>query len=268
MSEGTSFSKWQINMDKGAYEMGINPRQADYYASKTTQPAISAPNAPLTFDQPAVSTYNPNTGYTPWSGTPTGPNVYSYQGATYPAAQQNFVPQQPSPMDFQPTPDVPAGPAAGGRTEYNSFNPQQQEAANNAWLGGDSDYTAQMGAYQRALEDFIGRITGQIQNYQTDAESAIGTNKQNELMSSNSLGEDFGSRGLINSGMFGTAQDRLGQRFAQGRTNIEKNRDTNVLAKRGEQADYTAENAIGQQNARRASLLNMANRQNLIDQGA
>lgn len=247
-------------------------------AGLTSPTAITAPVARLTYDQPRVSTTSGATGIaTPYAGgNPTPITAPSYLAGGAPARyqapiQQSFAPQAPiqQQQNFAPAPPPePPRPqfAPGGRNEFmNMFSPEQQQMTEEQYLGGDSDYTAQVGMYQKALDDFVRRITGRIEGFGTDANAAIAGNVKNEGMASDQLGQDFGARGLSYSGLFDTSRNKLADRYKEGRGNIEKNRDANINNANEEKANYSAENTISQQNARRSSLLRMAAQQSLKD---
>lgn len=182
------------------------------------------------------------------------------------------------PMNFAPAPQIqnfaPAPPpepprpqfAPGGRQEFlNMFSPEQQQLTEQQFLSGDSDYTQQMGMYQRALDDFVRRITGRIEGFEQDAKDSIAGNVKNEAMSLDQLGADFGARGLAFSGLWDTSRNKMKDRYTQGRTNIDKNKTTNVQNARNEEADYKAENEISRGNAKRSALMRMAAQQSLKD---
>lgn len=251
---------------------------ADYYDSRSR--ITASPKAKLTYDQPKISTTSGVTGYsTPAVGTNPSPIAAPYynpppaytpppqQSYVQPAPQQYYAPQQNFAPAPPPPPAEPPKPqfAPGGFQEFNTLDPAQQQMARNKWLSGDSDYTEQIGLYQKALDDFVRRITGRIDSFNTDAKDATAGNIKNQDMSANSLGEDFGARGMSYSGLFDQSRNKLLDRYKEGRTNIEKNRLTNVQGAENEKADYTAENAISRKNAQRASLLRMAQQQQLLD---
>lgn len=248
-------------------------------AAPVISPIQASPAASITYDQPRISTTSGATGIaTPYAGGNASPITapsYLAGGAPtrYQAPAQNLpykppayqVPQQnfaPAPPPEPPRPQF----APGGRNEFmNLFSPEQQQMSESQWLGGDSDYTAQTGLYQRALDDFVKRITGRIQGFETDATEAIAGNLKNETMSADQLGQDFGARGLSYSGLFDTSKNKMLDRYKQGRGNIEKNKTQNVQNANDERANYESENAISQTNAKRSSLLRMAAQQSLKD---
>ena len=256
------------------YLSASNPPAAAANAKPVISPIQASPVASITYDQPRVSTTSGATGIaTPYAGsnpTPITAPSYLSGGAPprYSAPAPAPVYQQPA--YFPPPPPIePPRPqfAPGGRMEFeNLFSPEQRAMTEQSFLGGDSDYNAQVGMYQKALDDFVARITGRIQGFETDATDALNMNVKNEGMSTDALGADFGARGLSYSGLFDQSRQRTKDRFAQGRTNITKNKDSNIQNARNEEADYRAENEISRQNAQRAALLRLAQQQQLLDQ--
>jgi hypothetical protein len=144
----------------------------------------------------------------------------------------------------------------------------QRAAEDQKWLGGDSDYAAQIGEYDRALQSFIDRITAQKAMFGKDAEESIDTTNQNKGMTLDNLGEDFGARGLSYSGLFGQESQNTGKRFDDSITGITKIRDRNITDASNREKDYRAENQVGRGNARRSALQRMAAEQALKDASA
>lgn len=229
------------------------------------------PAAKLTYDAPAVSTYSPPTG---WS-EPAG-NIQPYSNMPAAGSQQTYAPAakawvDPVPAPAQPVaqaPVAPPAPPSGGRQWYNSLGGDQQAQTQESFLGGDADYTAQMGEYDRALNDFIARIVAQKQGFDTDATQALGATDKNEQFSGNALGEDFGARGMSYSGLFDKSKNEMGARFKEQRSNITNVQTKNKQEADNRQADYQNENNIGRSNAKRSALTRMAAQQAMIDQNA
>lgn len=248
--------------------------------------AITAPPAKIHYDAPRVSTTSGRTGQsTPYAGTnPTPIQTPAYNPAPYvppyvppyqPPAQQFY---QPAPMNFPaqqnfeppapPPPPPPPKPPVGGREWYQSLSPEARIAEEKKWLGGDSDYTSQIGEYNRALNAFVDRIAKQKKLFEDDERVGLESTTKNEGMTLNNLGEDFGARGLSYSGLFDQEKQRTGDRFDETRGNITKNRVRNVTDASNREADYRSENQVGRGNARRAALQRMAAEQALKDANA
>lgn len=177
--------------------------------------------------------------------------------------------RQAAPADMGPIePAVPQGPVAGGRQWYEALGPTAKAATENDWLGGDSDYTAQLGEYERALDDFLARIKGQKDNFELDRKNAVGANELNETNATNSLGEDFGARGMSYSGLFDKSKNDLRTRFTDQEKNINLVAQRNNNDADNRRKDYEAENTIGRGNAKRSALARMAAQQSMIDSNA
>lgn len=249
-------------------------------AGLTAPAPITAAPVQLNYSKPAIQTYSPQSGWGQVAGTNSSYSNMAQPGSfqswsaptkqwvnpTPAPAQQSFAPapaQQMAPM----APPEPPRPqfAPGGRKEFMQLSPEQQQMAQDKYLGGDSDYTEQVGLYQKALDDFVKRIAGKIGTFEQDATDATNSNIKNEGMSVDNLGADFGARGLSYSGLFTQARDKTKDRFSEGRVNITKNKNTNVQNAKNDQADYEAETEINKKNAQRASLLRMAQQQQLLD---
>jgi hypothetical protein len=234
---------------------------------------ITAPaSARLRYDSPQISTMSGVTKqWTPPAGTNPSPiTVPSFQAQYNPQPVQS-APAPPYQAPFNPgqmapeAPPAPPAPVVGGREWYNGLGASQRAATDQEWLGGDSDYAAQIGEYDRALQSFIDRITKRKALFDQDATDSVEATNKNETLSMNNLGEDFGARGLSFSGLFDQSKEQGMGRFRDTRTNITKQRDRNKTDADNQQKDYQSENQIGRGNARRAALQRMAADQALKD---
>lgn len=245
---------------------------ADYADRKSI---TANPAAKLTYDQPRISTTSGATGIaTPYAGgNPTPITAPSYVAGGAPARYQapatRYAAPAPAPAFVPPPPPPPPpAPPVGGRQWYGSLDEGTRAQTDAQYLGGDSDYNAQIGEYDRALNDFIARIVAQKANFDTDATNALGATDRNEQFSGNQLGEDFGARGMSYSGLFDKSKNELGERFKEQRGNIETVRSRNKSEADNRQADYQAENNIGRSNAKRSALTRMAAQQAMLDSNA
>lgn len=237
-------------------------------AAGGSTPITAAASAPLTFDQPRVSTTSGATGIaTPYAGSnPTPITAPSYINGGAPA-RYNAAPA-PAPMAQQfAAPAPPPAPVApvGGRQWYQGLDQGAKAAQDQSWLGGDSDYTSQIAEYDRALQTFVDRIMNQKKMFNQDADDSVASTGRNQAMSLDSLGEDFGARGMSYSGLFDTEKNRTNDRFNEAKGNIEKVRGRNLTDADNREADYRSENQISRGNAERSSLSRQAQRQALLD---
>lgn len=249
-----------------------------------------APKPPvLRYDSPRVSTTSGATGVaTPYAGSNPTPitapsylNYYNPPAAPAPAPSTGMY--NPGVTDWGSVgggggtsaavsapvePPPPPPPPVGGRVWYSKLSDAQKKAEDEKYLRGDSDYTEQIAAYTKALDDYTKRIGTRKEQFGLDADVATKSTNKNKEYSLNSLGEDFGARGLSYSGMFDTEMNRAGERFSEALKGILTARDRNISDATNELADYSSENQIGRGNARRSALLRMAQNQNLIDTSA
>lgn len=229
------------------------PSQRAPYADA---PKYTPPPQDMVYVDPRIT--NPNDNWAqplPYAGSGGG------GGAT--GGTQSYV----GPGDQSTNPVIAQGPTVGGRAWYDAMDAQGQQAEQNKYLGGDSDYQAQLGEYDRALKDFVSRISGQITNFNDDAKLATTATNQNMNTSKNELGADFGARGLSYSGMAAKSQEDLSNRFNDQVKNIDLVRGRNVSDAQGRQKDYESENQIGRGNAKRSALARMMANQQLVDSG-
>ena len=258
-------------------------------AYKPPAPPIKAAPVKLRYDAPRVATQNGQTKQ--WSQG-AGTNAAPIASPSY-QAQWNPQPvyQAPAPvwqapaetMPFQPFPSLgggagfnnaPAAPPAppppppmaiGGREWFSKLGATAKRAEENKWLGGDSDYAAQIGEYDRALQSFIDRITKRKEIFDQDAADSTAMTNKNEGMTLDNLGQDFAARGLSFSGLFDQGQEESRGRFRDARTGISKIQNANKSEADNQLGDYRSENQIGRGNARRAALQRMAADQALKD---
>lgn len=201
---------------------------------------------------------------------PTGgtqPYAVARQQALAPRTAAATAAPAPAPYVAQ-APAAPRGPAQGGRQAYEAMDAGARAQTDADWLGGDSDYTAQLGEYQRALDDFVSRIAGQKKNFEDDRVLAQDANGKNQTMSTNQLGEDFGARGMSYSGLWDKSKNDLMTRFSEQGKNIDLVAQRNSNEADNREKDYRAENSIGQGNAKRSALARMAAQQSIIDSNA
>lgn len=251
---------------------GIDEGARSTRVAGLTAPApITAPAASLNFDKPAIQTYS---GANQQWGQVAAPSSYSNMAA--PGSNQTWnAPTNswqgsaaPAPSFAPPPPAAPPAPPVGGRQWFNSLGADQQAAETNKWLGGDSDYTAQVSEFDRALQTFVDRIANQKNMFNQDATDATNSTGRNQAMSLDGLGEDFGARGLSYSGMFDTEKNKTNDRFNEAKGNIQKVLSRNNSDADNRLADYKTENSISKDNAQRASLSRQAQRQALLDSSA
>jgi hypothetical protein len=219
----------------------------------------------------SIASYAGSTPNTSVSSMSAGPAPYIAPVQNYAGPQSNpyntgpLLPQQAPPTQQQFAPPPPPAPPVGGRTWYNGLDQGAKAAQDQSWLGGDSDYTAQIAEYDKALRTFIDRIANQKKGFEQDANDATASTNRNQGLTLDQLGEDFGARGLSYSGLAVDSADKTNTRFNEAKGQIGKVLARNNQDADNRQADYQSENDISRLNAQKSSLSRQAQRQALLD---
>lgn len=220
------------------------------------------PNAKLSFAQPMVQTYSPATGWDQPAGNVSAP--YANPAPVGSQAVYNGGWQQPAAAEAPAAPAAPVNNPNGARA-YAGMDAAGQQAVQTNWLGGDSDYAAQLGEYNKALQDFTSRITNQKQGFTTDTNNAIAANSKNDVLSGNQLGEDFGARGMSYSGLFDKSKNLMHDRYLDQEKNINNVGQKNQTDADNRLADFSNQNSVDIANAKRAALGRLFQQQQLAD---
>lgn len=74
-----------------------------------------------------------------------------------------------------------------------------------AYLAGDTAYSAQRSAFQKALADYAAQYGNEVKQYGTEYNSTLGKLKDEQGVGATNLQDDFASRGLLTSGVYADA---------------------------------------------------------------
>lgn len=227
-------------------------------------------------------TNTPNTSPSTFYKKGSGPRVVN--AAPPRRSMGSSLPQRPAapsaPYSGGPSYDGPTGSYGGGPSAA-AAAPQISE---EDYLAGDQSYIRQMAALKAAMENFLADQTAQTTKYNTDFNEGIrqlgwmgrpeasGANAYdstggswNETDANTASGRafsnqlnDFASRGLLQSSLFGTARDDLSRSLNDQLKSVITGR-TNFLNDLGRQKTaYQLENESGQRSAREEALARMA----------
>lgn len=134
----------------------------------------------------------------------------------------------PSPNGPGLAPAAPLGGGGGGIGSNGlgqvSTKPPQQNLS--AFLGADTTYQGQLSAFQKALSDYRANQNTQktqyLSQYGLDAKN-LGQSRQTD---EGNLNDDYASRGLLNSGLYGKAFSDLEGQYDQRQTGLDTGRDS------------------------------------------
>lgn len=235
------------------------------------------------------------------SGGGSGSGIYTrnrpayFQGASPPRSQAaSAIPARPKPSPPKPAPRPAPRPApswspprnTGGGGGYRGApsvgapssvgrsstgrvapvappKPPPAPPSLAQWLKGDSAYLTQQSALARALKDYQAQMGSQRQQYQGQYDlnlKELGTQREGAF---EDLENDYASRGLLQSGVYGTAYSDLENDYKRRQTDLDTAR-ANFLANLGTglknyqtEQSLTAEKAKQEAIARRAAKYNL-----------
>lgn len=124
----------------------------------------------------------------------------------------------------------------------------------NAFLGSDIGYQDQLRQFAKALTDFQADVTRRRGDVNTDyasSQKALGDQKVIDLRN---LESDFGSRGLLHSGVYGNAVGDYNKEFNQRFSDLTSSRDKTLAQLLQEGNQFSTQQELQKQAAREAAL--------------
>lgn len=222
------------------YRSGIAPGTSSgaYVKARSSVPTVfrrSAPPAPRPAPRPSYSPprYNPAPrSYAPQVGSPSSVGRTA-TGSVRPAAP----PPRPAPP--------PAPPSV------------------QTWLKGDSSYITQQSALARALSDYKKQMSGQQSQY----EGQYGLNntelKKQRETGFTDLENDYASRGLLQSGVYGKAYSDLENDYKRRQTDLDTARANFLANLQTGYGNFQTEQQTTAERARQEALARRAAKYNL-----
>lgn len=126
------------------------------------------------------------------------------------------------------------------------------------WLKGDSTYQNQLSEYGSTLNDFLARLATQKNDFEADyktSKDGLGRNQEQGMLS---VGEDFTSRGMANSGLFQDARAKTESNYGRQGQALDTARTRAIGDFTNQETDKRQASRKAQENAKSASLGRMA----------
>lgn len=120
-----------------------------------------------------------------------------------------------------------------------------------SWLGQDADYQDQLRAFQRSLSDFSAetkRRRGKVEADYSSGAKQMGTQRVKDL---SDIMNDFASRGLLKSGLFGARQSEYEQTYNTNLGELGKNRKGLLDDIGSEESQFKRQQALAKETARK-----------------
>lgn len=124
----------------------------------------------------------------------------------------------------------------------------------NTYLGGDAGYQDQLRQLAKALSDFnadVGRRKGTLESEYGLSKKAMDDQKVIDLKN---IEDDYGSRGLLRSGLYGKAVGDYNTEFGQRMSDLDRRQQQALQLLLQEQSQYQQQNTLEQQRAREEAL--------------
>lgn len=126
------------------------------------------------------------------------------------------------------------------------------------YLGMDSSYQQAVRGGKRSLTDFLselGRRKGEAGTQYTQTQASMERDRVQQL---DALRQEFASRGLIQSGLFGEEQGRFQEQFLQQKTALDQQQAALLADLLSQEKNYRRENDLAMEQAKQEALLRRA----------
>lgn len=123
-----------------------------------------------------------------------------------------------------------------------------------AYLSGDTAYSAQKAAYDKALADFATRSSGELQNYGTEYNSKLTNMQKAQDQGALDLKDDYASRGLLSSGVYGDALNDFNNSYTTQRDELARAKQQYESDLANSKTDFTTEQQTLLQKAKQDAL--------------
>lgn len=173
----------------------------------------------------------------------------------------------PSPPSRRPTPSPPSPPpqrpTQSGRIQSVTQpkpKPKPKPPGIKEWLAGDEVYQQSQRASQRTLQDFLSELTrrrGESKTSFTQAQEQMERDRERQLAE---LRDEFASRGLIHSGIYGREQGEFQEQFQTQAEQLEQSQQQLLADILAQETNFRREQELAREMARQEALQRRAAR--------
>lgn len=147
-----------------------------------------------------------------------------------------------------------SGGGGGGGGGGSSRAPVRSVPSLAAYLGTDSAYQGIVSGGKRSLADFLSDINRRRGEAGTQFNQTKASMERDRTQQLESLRNEFASRGLIQSGLYGEEQGRFQQQFTDQQTALEQQQAALLADLMGQQTNYKREQDLALQAAKQEAL--------------
>jgi hypothetical protein len=158
-----------------------------------------------------------------------------------------------------------SGGGGGGGGGGSSYTPPKKSKPKpppsvGSYLGTDSVYQNSLRGSKRSLTDFLsetGRRRGEAGTQFKQTSASMERDRTRQL---DELRQEFASRGLIQSGLFGEEQGKFQQQFTDQMTALQQQQAALLADLLGQETNYKRENDLANEQAKQEALLRRASK--------
>lgn len=153
----------------------------------------------------------------------------------------------------------------GGNSGGGSFRPPAKPAAPSlaSYLGTDSVYQSAVRGGKRSLADFLSELGRRRGEAGTQFNQTKGSMERDRVQQLADLENEFASRGLINSGLYGEEQGRFQNQFAEQMRALQQQQTALLADLLGQEKNYRRESDLALEQARQEAIARRAAKFNL-----
>jgi hypothetical protein len=133
----------------------------------------------------------------------------------------------------------------------------------NSYLGTDATYQGIVSGSKRSLADFLSELGRRRGESTTQFNDTLGSMERDRTRQLDDIRQEFASRGLIQSGLFGEEQGRFQQQFTEQRSALEKQQAALLADLLSQETNYKREQELALEAARQDALARRAAKFNI-----
>lgn len=133
----------------------------------------------------------------------------------------------------------------------------------NSYLGTDSTYQQAVSGGKRSLNDFLSELTRRRGEATTQFGQTTASMEHDRVQQLEDLKNEFASRGLIQSGLYGSEQGKFQQKFTEQQTALQQQQAALLADLMSQETNYRRENDLSTQQAKQEALLRRAQKFNI-----
>jgi hypothetical protein len=128
----------------------------------------------------------------------------------------------------------------------------------NSYLGTDSVYQNAVSGGKRSLADFLSELNRRKGEATTQYNTTLGGMERDRVQQLDDLRQEFASRGLINSGLYGEEQGKFQKQFSEQQNALGQQQTSLLADLMSQQTNYSREQQMALQAAKQEALARRA----------